>query len=77
MSTEKSWRPIPTLRLVLVEVGRDPWLTAATWEITPDIDAFTGDLNKAVQYARDRAKRDRADWDAENDRIFRKGLRSS
>ncbi len=75
MSTEKSWRTTPTLKLVLVEVGRDPSMTAATWEITPDIDKFVGDYNKAITYARERAKRDRADWDAENDRIFKKGLR--
>ncbi len=64
-------RSIPTLKLVLIEVGRDPSMTAATWEVISDIDIFDGDYNKAVAYARERAKRDRANRDAENDRIIR------
>jgi len=63
-------RPTPALKLVLIEEGRDPQMTAATWVITPNVDNFVGDYNKIVAYFRNRAKKNRASWDAENNRIF-------
>lgn len=75
MSNKKHERPKTTLRLVLVEEGRGETSILGTfWEITPDIDAFVGDYNKIVVHIRDRAKKDRAAWDAENDRIIRDGF---
>lgn len=74
MNDKKLERPKTTLRLVLVEEGRGETSILGTfWEITPDIDTFVGDYNKIVVHIRDRAKKDRTTWDAENDRIIRDG----
>ncbi len=78
MSTKKPDRSTPTLRLVLVEVSHgETWMSSPNWEITPDIDTFVGDYNKIIVHIRDRAKKDRERWDAENDRILRRGSKSS
>ena len=78
MSAKKPERSTPTLRLVLVEEGRsETSILGANWEITPDIDTFVGDYNKIIVHIRDRAKKDRERWDAENDRILRRGSKSS
>ena len=67
-------RPKTRLRLVLIEEGRgETWMSSPNWEITPDIDTFVGDYNKLVIHIRDRARKDRENWDAENDRIIRDG----